>query len=122
MQLDVNQYPHIDLNKMFEIPGCAVRVPTEYDAETIIANFIRQYPDNREFQLRDTYWDNHREDTAYTIWDTFDGEDMSPRISTIGYADAPWFMENGYTIIEFDELAQIPDLEEGDLPLEFLMG
>ena len=119
MQIDVSQYPYIDLSKMFEIRGCAVRLPTEYDAETLIANFIRQYPNERKYHLSDTYWNNYHEDTAYSIWDAW--EDEAFRLSSLGYADAPWFKEHGYTIIEFEELAPMPDLEASDMPLEFLI-
>ena len=120
MYLDVNQYPHIDLAKMFEIQGCAVRLPTEYDAETVIANFIRQYPDKGEYRLNDTYWNHYQEETAYSIWDC--GSDDLMRLSSLGYADAPWFKKNGYTVIEFEDLAPIPELEDGGMPIEFLLN
>ena len=119
MQLDVNQYPYIDLSKMFDIPGCAVRLPTEYDAETVIANFIRQYPNESGYHLSATYWDNHQEDTAYSLWDNFDDDVM--KLSTLGYADVPWFKEKGYKVIEFEDLAPMPELEASDMPLEFLI-
>lgn len=119
MQLDVNQYPYIDLSKMFEIRGCAVRLPTEYDAETVIANFIRQYPNENKYRLSATYWDQYHEDTVYTIWDICGEGEL--RLSSLGYADAPWFREHGYTVIEFEELAPMPDLEASDMPLEFLI-
>lgn len=121
MMLDVNQYPYIDLSKMFDIPGCAVRTPTEFDAATIIANFQRQYPEYRKYHFHDTYWSNHREETAYSIWDTFE-DDTPPKLSTLGYCDVPWFKGNGFTIIEFSELAQEQELEESDAPLDLLLG
>lgn len=119
MQIDVNQYPYIDLSKMFDIPGCAVRVPTEEDARAIIANFKRQYPNESMYHFDDTYWDNHEDQTAYTLWDQFDDEHM--RQSGLGYADVPWLKNHGYTIIEFEELAPVPELEDSGIPIEFLL-
>lgn len=121
MQLDIAQYPYVDLSKMFDIPGCAVRVPTEHDAETILANLIRQYPNEAQYRMSSTWWGNYRSETAYSVWDTLE-EDYSPKLSRLGFADVSWFKEHGYIVIEFDDLVEEPELEDGGIPLEFLMS
>lgn len=121
MRLDVTKYPNIDLSKMFDIPGCAVRVPTKYAAETVIANFMTQYPNEVRYHMSNTNWDDYMSDTAYSLWSAF-RDNYPMRITSLGFSDVQWFKENGYTVIEFEELMVLPDLEEGDLPLEFLIS
>lgn len=124
MQLDVNKYPYVDLSKMFDIPGCAVRVPTRYAAETILANFMTQHPNEEGYHMSDTNWDSYESNTAYTLWSVFCGRDGRPnmRITSLGYTSVDWFKDSGYTVIEFEELMELPDLDDGDLPLEFLIS
>ena len=38
------------------------------------------------------------------------------------YADVPWFRENGYEIVEFDDLRRLPDIDESDMSISFLVG
>lgn len=109
----------IDISRMFECPACAVHVSTEEEAIAIICAAQEICPERViAWSAESNNWDIYREQTAFTF---FDGSyDEEPDNMT--YADVPWFRENGYEIVEFSDLRRIPDIDESDMSINFLVG
>lgn len=63
-------------------------------------------------------WSSYKEETAFTFFDDIDDDEPS----NMTYADAPWFQTDGYEIVEFEELRRMPDIDESDMSISFLVG
>ena len=116
---NVPEFLEIDLSRMLENPKCAVHIATKEDAPLVLFNARRQFKD---FVIgswpEDGYWSNYQENTAYTLF--YRNSDEPQRLS---YGSLPWFRENGYEILEINDLLASPiDIEESDLPVDELFG
>ena len=109
----------IDISRMFECPACAVHVSTEEEAIAIICAAQEICPERvRAWSAESNNWDRYREQTAFTFFD----ESYDEEPDNLAYADVPWFRENGYEIVEFSDLRRIPDIDESDMSINFLVG
>lgn len=96
----------------------AIRCATAEEAMELVTAFTKQFPDRiSEVSVEDTYWDECGEDTAYAAYDNDYECPMS-----LGYADDYWWKDEGYHIIQFEELCPISEIDESDRPVEFLLS
>ena len=109
----------IDISRMFECPACAVHVSTEEEAIAIIRAAQAICPERvRAWSAESNNWNDYREQTAFTFFN----EDYDTEPDNMTYADVPWFRENGYEIVEFEDLRRLPDIDESDMSINFLVG
>lgn len=114
------EYPVVDLSRLLERPAAAVMYRTPYDAQCFLVNAKEQ------FDLLAATWD---EDEILGVWDVYHEKTgftfYLPSNETpqrVSYCNEEWFRDEGYQLIEFADFLHIPELEEGDLPISFLMG
>ena len=113
-------YPYIDLSRLVDYPPCAIHVATQEQADAVVYNVREQFPEriSDSWDASHNYWRDYGEETGYTLY--FEGEDGP---TTLSYANIPFFEENDYVVIEFEELlADAVDLPEGDQPISLLVG
>ena len=112
-------YPYVDLGRMLEQPKCAIHISSVEEANTVIYNAKKQFPDRvRSWSVaRDGYWGRYKDQTAYTLFDC-DCEEPS----SMTFASVPFFTKYGYEILELYELENCCDIEESELPVESLIG
>lgn len=113
-------YPYLDLSRLLGYPPCAIHVATQEQADAVVHNAREQFPERipDSWDTSHNYWRDYGEETGYTLY--FEGNDDP---TTLSYADIPFFEENNYVVIEFEELlADAVDLTEGDQPLSLLVG
>lgn len=109
----------IDISRMFECPACAVHVSTEEEAIAIICAAQEICPERvSAWSAESNNWDRYREQTAFTFF----YESYNEKPDNMTYADVPWLKENGYEIVEFSDLRRIPDIDESDMSINFLVG
>lgn len=116
--MDCN-FQYVDLSFVNENRKTAILCRTIEDAETLFHNAKEQFPQHLCWSLEDTLdvWRYNGEKTGFTFFCDYDDES-----GDLSYCDEQWFRAGGYELIEFSDLVQIPELEEGDMPIEFLMG
>ena len=84
----------------------------------LVTAFTEQFPDRiRGVSVEDTYWDEYEEDTAYTAYDNDYERPMS-----LSYSEDFWWKDEGYHIIQFEEICHISEIDESDMPINFLVG
>ena len=84
----------------------------------LVTAFTEQFPDRISgVSVEDTYWDEYEEDTAYAAYDSDYERPMS-----LGYSDECWWRDEGYHIIQFEEIRQVAEIDESDVPISFLVG
>lgn len=115
-----SEYPEVDLSRLLERPAAAIMCRTPYEAQCFLVNAKEQFG-----QLANT-WD---EDGILVVWNVYDrrtgytfylpSDDDPQRVS---YCNEEWFRNEGYQLIEFSDFLHIPELQEGDLPISFLMS
>lgn len=106
-----------DLSFLRESP-IAVRCQTEEQAIAFIASVTEQFPgQNGGITTERTYWDDYYEDTCYILYDNDAGCPIK-----MEYSDDDWFRDQGYKIIQFEEVLFVPDIEESDQSVESLLG
>lgn len=106
-----------DLSFLRESP-IAVQCRTEEQAMAFITSVAEQLPDQvNGFSEQRTYWDDYYEDTCYILYNN----DLGCHCK-LEYSDNDWFRTQGYTIVSFEELMFIPDIEESDQSVESLLG
>lgn len=113
-------YPYIDLSRLLEYPPCAIHVATQEQADAVIHNAREQFPEriSDSWDERGNYWSDYEDETGYTLY--FEGEDEP---TTMSYANIPFFEENGYVVLEYEELlADAVNLIESDQPISLLVG
>ncbi len=109
----------IDISRLLECPACAVQVRTEEEAIAIIRAAKNLCPERvRAWDVDSNNWGSYREETAFTFFD--DADYCEPDNMT--YADVPWFRDSCYEIVSFDELRRVPDIDESDMSINFLVG
>lgn len=83
----------------------------------LVVAFTNQFP-NRTGGISAEYtcWDEYEEDTAYAAYDNGYERPMS-----LGYADDCWWQDEGYRIIQFEELCPISEINESDMSLNLLL-
>ena len=109
----------IDISRLLECPACAVHLRTEEEAIAIIRAAKNLYPERvRAWDVESNNWSDYRDQTAFTFFD----EPYHEEPNNMTYADVPWFRENGYEIVEFSDLRLIPDIDESDMSISFLVG
>ena len=115
---NVPEFLEIDLSRMLENPKCAVHIATKDDAPLVLFNARRQFGDRVINWPEDGYWFDYKENTAYTL---FYIDSTKPQ--RLSYGRLPWFRENGYEILEINDLITSSiDIEESDLPVDELFG
>lgn len=88
----------IDFEKLYR-ENVAVHCKTQEIADYFCREIARKYPENYHWVNRNL-WDRYKENTCYWFeW---------PRRNTLSYCDIGWFIEHGYTIIDFDDLIERP--------------
>lgn len=114
-----HDFRYVDLSLVSENRKIAILCRNIDDAETLFHNIKEQFPQRLYWSLEETLtvWRYNGEKTGFTFFREYDDEP-----ETLSYCDEQWFREEGYELVEFSDLVQIPDLEEGDLPIEFLIG
>lgn len=109
----------VDISRLLEFPACAVQVRTEEEAIAIIRAAKNLCPERVvAWDVESNNWESYREETAFTFFDYaghYEPDNMT-------YADVPWFRESGYEIVAFDELYRVPDIDESDISINFLVG
>lgn len=106
-----------DLSALLHNP-IAIRCATAEEAMELVTAFTKQFPDRISgVSVEDTYWDEYEEDTAYAAYDN-DYE----RPMYLGYSEDYWWKDEGYHIIQFEELCPISEIDESDQPVEFLLS
>ena len=106
-----------DLSALLHNP-IAIRCATAEEAMELVVAFTKQFPDRISgVSVEDTYWDEYEEDTAYAAYDNDYERPMS-----LGYFDDCWWKDEGYHIIQFEELCPISEIDESDMPINFLVG
>ena len=118
--MDCNTIEYADLSRMAEAPKCAVMCRTPEEAEALFHNFQQQFPEFiKHWDLDDimNLWGYNDSKTGFTMITSYDNTPEH-----ISYCDEPWFRGEGYEIVEFADLVNVVDIEEGDKPLDFLFG
>ena len=106
-----------DLSALLHHP-IAICCATSAEAMELVTAFTEQFPDRISgVSVEDTYWDEYEEDTAYAAYDSDYERPMS-----LGYSDECWWRDEGYHIIQFEELRQVAEIDESDVPISFLVG
>ena len=111
----------VDLSRMEELPACAVLVSNEEDLdlffESAKANFGSTFTWSKSTIKR--YWSTYKDRAAFTRMDLDDGE---CRVVPMMCCDFEWFEDHGYKIVNFEELANQPDIEDCGESLSVLFG
>lgn len=113
-------YPEIDLSRMLEHPRCAVRVTTQEQANAIIYNAQRQFPEriSNSWDTANNYWSRYKEKTTYTLF--YEGDNEPTMLS---YGDVTWSQVNNYIIFEYEDLLSMTvEIIESDYPVNILLG
>lgn len=106
-----------DLSALLNNP-IAIHCATAEEAMELIVAFTKQFPDLISgVSVGDTYWYEYEEDTAYAAYDNYYERPMS-----LGYSDDCWWKDEGYRIIQFEELCPISEIDESDQPISLLVG
>ena len=110
---------YVDVFRMLEAPKCAIICRTIEDACLLYDSISCQLPEYSTLWSPDDLeyvWNVNESKTGFSLY-SWDNEP-----EPLSYCDEEWFRGEGYVIIEFSDLCDIPDLEEGDLPIGFLLG
>ena len=109
----------IDISRLLECPACAVHLRTEEEAIAIIRAAKEVCPERvKLWSIEESHWSDYKEETAFTFFNDIENDEPD----NMTYADAPWFQTDGYEIVEFDELRRVPDIDESDMSINFLVG
>ena len=111
---------YVDLSRMKELPRCAIMCRTEDDVRLLFYNGMKQLSKHMSWRrLEDILiaWDVYGEKTGFTL---FYAE--STAVRSMSYCREDWFKENGYEIVEFSSLTDTTDIDESDVPPNFLFG
>lgn len=113
------QFQYADLSRMDKLPKCAIVCRTAEDAKEFYNNAKRQFPKLVRWSLDElmTLWNYNESETGFTFF--CDGDTEPGHIT---YCDVPWFKSAGYALVEYLELVNTPDLDEGEYPIDFLIG
>lgn len=115
----MGKMPEIDVSRMFEHPKCAIRCRTFEDANALCNSVLNRDPKMAgHFGDMYTAWD-YGGRTCYTL---FYSTSLSPQ--GLSRTNVEWFLENGYEVIEFSDLASFsdPDIEESDQSIDVLLN
>ena len=110
-------YQYVDISRVKEAPKCAIICNTEQEVELFYHSCEEQIPELIDFwTLEDvlSIW-NSRERVCFSFLVGDEIEDMS-------WCYEAWFIESGYEIVEFSELANPSEIEESDSPINVLLG
>lgn len=111
-------YQRVDLSRMVERPKCAVMCRTAGDAETFFYNFTEQFEKEYLYwSLNDilNVWNQYQDKTGFTL---IVGDGCPESIS---YCDEEWFLDSGYELIEFEDLANPTEIEESEMSMSVLL-
>lgn len=111
----------IDFSLLYtETNGYAVHCKTKEEAMEFIDWARQLYPGLCKEWGHDTYnYDTHREKTIYTFDSHYGGRWNKSRLM---YGSVSAATDMGYTVIEFEDICNRPDIEESDKSLDFLFG
>lgn len=111
------KYSFVDLSRMLQLPRCAIHCETPEEAESLLYNAKGQFPEWVEgWGLDETNWGAYCEYTCYTLF-----YENSELLHNMTFCFTEYFEKNNYEIVDFSELSGL-DLDDGGLPLEFLLG
>ena len=83
----------------------------------LVVAFTNQFPDSiGGISVENTYWGEYEEATAYAAYDNDYEGPMS-----LCYSDDCYWEDEGYHIIQFEELCQITEIDESDMAIDFLL-
>lgn len=112
----------LNLSIMFDRP-CAVHCAGYEQAEALVEAIRATYPEKAgPWENIDDYnWYSYESETCYTLHnDDYNGGLVVDRLY---YCYKSYYEENGYEIVEFDELLlDDVELQESDMPLEEFLG
>lgn len=108
--------PYVDLSRMLELPKCAVMVRSVDELENFFANAQKQISKYLYWDFDDILglWKQYQDATGFTLFTSYDTPD------SMSYCWETWFYDNGYEVIEFSELCNLPDIEESEMSLDML--
>ena len=105
-----------DLSALLQYP-IAIRCATSAEAMELVTAFTEQFPSRISgVSVEDTYWYEYEESTAYAAYDN-----SYERAMSLGYSDEWWWSDEGYRIIQFEELCQVAEIDESDRSISFLL-
>lgn len=109
----------IDLSRMAELPKCSVLCRNTEELYMFFANAKQQFGQFLHWDYDDILllWENYEDKTGFTL---FAGNYAKP--GSMSYCYEEWFHKSGYDVIEFSDLATIPDIEESDESVDSLFG
>ena len=112
-----NHYGFVDLSRLIEAPRCAVFFQTVEEVECFYYNCESQLGDYCLFWALEDMTDRWENDNSagFTFMTGSEPEDMT-------WSGKDWFIEEGYEIIEFSDLANPVEIAESDQPISLLIG
>ena len=111
----------IDFSLLHDVhKGYAVHCKTKEEAEQFVYWAKTMYPKLcTEWELNQHRYNHHHQNTIYTF-DSPVGVGWEQTRLMYGHVKTATGM--GYTVIEFDDICNRPDIEESDKSLDFLFG
>ena len=111
----------IDFTLLYdEHKGYAVRCKTKEDAAELVKWAKTLYPELcTEWEMNQSRYSTHHQNTIYTF-DSPAGVRWERTRLMFGHMKTAIGM--GYTVIEFEDIYNRPDIEESDKSLDFLFG
>lgn len=116
----ISSLPELDLSYMLQ-EGFAVLCSDAEDAEILIRCMLERMPECMlDWNLEDIRWKD--EAKIYTLWARrYGGWGRGPSNHLM---QGPYarHADDGYTIVPLKELIVIPDINESDIPIDFLLS
>lgn len=120
MDKTISNLPELDLSRMLQ-EGFAVLCSDAEDAEILIRCMLKSMPECMHgWNLSDIQWKD--EPKIYTLWAKRFGGTWGRGISN-HLMQGPFarHADDGYTIVPLKELIVMPDIDESDMPIDFLL-
>lgn len=111
--------PDLDLERLLN-KGVAIACYEKEEAAILVECMLRDMPKHMlGWEDHDTHWNG--EPTIYTLWyKTYINWSMASS-NNLMQGKLSNHMNGGYTIIPFIDLIQQSEIEESDIPIEFLL-
>ena len=116
----LDRYPRLDLSPLLAEGKFAVHCQTEYEAECLLAEMKRSYPDKcGQWSLPNVHWEDTEDEGQLYFPDINNAERTRYCWSSMSYDE-----KDDYTIIECCMLFATPpaEIEESNIPIDFLVG
>lgn len=99
----------LDFSMLKDLGKVAIHCATERDAETLLNEMWAQHPELMDhWRHGETKWDWYKKNTCYAPH-IYDG-----RASCLQYCSSEYWVEEGYTIVTFEELL-MPVVDLGEI-------